>query len=228
MSRRIFALLPRPALLTAAYAIVPGGGPVLRGSPGFRPVIARPQIARHGGGGGHGGGGHGWGGHNPGGTGSGFPDSSGSGWHGGGRTAVIYMAVSLILLIVVLVLRAQHEYAAIVVILAVIFGVPVAGAAALFLLLVVMRVFSWRKQSLNGALDPHDPRHGTDSSTTSSPLAAARWSPGGADPGGASEVTLTDEVLAALAAAPQDKLAAAPWLHGREAKSSMARPTPKS
>jgi hypothetical protein len=147
MSRRILGPLPRPVPLIAGGAITAGNESARQGSPGFRPVIVRPQMARHGGGGGgHGGGGHG--GHHQGSVGGSGPGYLGGG--GGGKAdwkAILASLAVLSLFLVCLVLIAVHEYAAIVILMAVVFGVPLAGFILLVLLVLVAKVLPRRKRS---------------------------------------------------------------------------------
>jgi hypothetical protein len=148
MDRRIFAPPLLPALLTAGNASVPADWPIRQGSPGIRPVIARPHLARHGGGGGgHGGGGHG--GHHGGGViygaGPGYHDSGGGG-NGGGRGAIIFSLGYLALFLTGMILLALHEYAALMVLMVLMFGLPLAGITLLFLVVLVARCLGWAKR----------------------------------------------------------------------------------
>ena len=148
MSRRIFVPL-RPTPLTAGNGIAAGNGPIRQGSPGFRPVIVRPQVTRHGGGGGgHGGGGHGHGGHHANiiGSGPGYSGSDG-GWNNGGRGPILASLGLLTLWISVLILIALHENAALLVILAIIIGAPLLGIVLVLLVALLAWCFGWRKES---------------------------------------------------------------------------------
>jgi hypothetical protein len=152
MSRRTFEFLPRFAPLAAGAGLVLDSGPFRHGLPGVRPVIVRPQVARHGGGGGGHGGGHGHGGHHQatfGAGGPGYPGPAGTGGNTDWKT-ILFSLSFVALLITFLVLGIKREVMAVVVLATVIFGVPLMAIPVLLLLLLLAKLAShlpWGKRS---------------------------------------------------------------------------------
>jgi hypothetical protein len=155
MSRRTLEILPRIASWGAGTALVPSGGPFRYRLAGIPPVIAAPQVARHGGGGGGGGhGGGGWGGggghgghHHAvsGGGGPGYPGPAGSG--GGTDRKTVLMSLGFVALFITwLTLGLAHEIMAVVVIAAIIFGGPLVAVALLVLLALLAPLLPGRKR----------------------------------------------------------------------------------